>query len=92
MQGSGGRSTGERERILLRQVALVLAEVDLVRLDEPILDRAARLDPPALRSLDAIHLATALSLDDLEAIVTYDDQMADAARSAGLTVSVPGRS
>jgi predicted nucleic acid-binding protein len=43
-----------------------------------------------LRTLDAIHLATALTVgDDLEAIVTYDERMLDAARLLGLSTVTP---
>ena len=45
-----------------------------------------------VRSLDAIHLATALAIgDDQLEFVTYDDRQADAARAAGLKVVQPGR-
>lgn len=44
-----------------------------------------------LRSLDAIHLASALSMgSELDALITYDVRLADAARAAGLTVVTPG--
>ena len=43
-----------------------------------------------LRTLDAIHLATALAVgDDLEAIVTYDERMVEAARLLGLPIATP---
>jgi predicted nucleic acid-binding protein len=46
--------------------------------------------PTELRSLDAIHLATAQLLGtDLARIVTYDERMADAAKAAGWTVATP---
>ncbi len=67
----------------------LLEEVDLVQLDDELLDLAAALDGP-LRSLDAVHLAAALELGpDLEAVVTYDSQMARAARALGLPVVAP---
>jgi predicted nucleic acid-binding protein len=45
-----------------------------------------------VRALDAIHLATALAIDDDELeFITYDDRLADAARAEGLTVVQPGR-
>ena len=45
---------------------------------------------PALRALDAIHVASALRLGgDIEAFLTYDDRQAEAARAAGLTVASP---
>ncbi len=51
---------------------------------------AAKLAPPALRSLDALHLATALELgDDLEGLVTYDARMAEGARNAPTQVITP---
>ena len=71
----------------------VLDAVYLLDLTVANLDAAAAMSPPALRSLDAIHLATALSIadPDLE-VITYDDRLADAARAAGLAVVQPGRS
>jgi predicted nucleic acid-binding protein len=69
----------------------VLERIALVRLDELVLARAASLDPATLRSLDAIHLATALTLGgDLQVLVTYDRQLTAAAGHAGLPVASPG--
>jgi predicted nucleic acid-binding protein len=68
----------------------VLERLDLVRVNDRILNAAGALRPPALRSLDAIHLATASELgDELGALVTYDDRMADAARQAGYRIVRP---
>jgi predicted nucleic acid-binding protein len=68
----------------------VLARVDLVRINDRVPDAAGTLLPVALRSLDAIHLATAQQLGaDLARIVTYDDRMAAAAKQLGLTVTQP---
>jgi len=68
-----------------------LGTIHLIRLDDELLDRAAELDPPSMRWLDAIHLAAALSLAaDLAAVVTYDDRMAEAAQTLGLAVVAPG--
>lgn len=54
--------------------------------------RRAHPDPTGLRSLDAIHLAAALDLgDDLAALVTYDECLAQAATAAGITVLTPAR-
>jgi predicted nucleic acid-binding protein len=67
-----------------------LRRVDLIGVDDRILDVAGSLEPSILRTLDAIHLATALFVgDDLDAIVTYDSRMIDAARSLGLKVASP---
>ena len=61
-----------------------------VRLDDSLLDAAGILDARIMRSLDAIHLSAALQVvSDLEAVITYDRRMADAARLLGLTVISP---
>ena len=67
-----------------------LRRVDLIGIDDRILDGAGTLEPLILRTLDAIHLATAIAVgDDLEAIVTYDERMIDAARLVGLPTANP---
>lgn len=67
-----------------------LSNIVLLDLSAEILELASAVPPPTLRSLDAIHIATALALgDELDAIVTYDMRMADAARLAGLRVDAP---
>jgi uncharacterized protein len=77
---------------ILQAVDGVLDAVYLLDVTEAILDDAARADPPLLRSLDAIHLATALSIGDAQVeVITYDKRFADAARANGLTVVQPGR-
>ena len=69
-----------------------LAGVTTIRLEEPVQKLAATIGPPRLRSLDAIHLASALSIGDYpEAFVTYDERLAEAAQAAGLNVLTPGR-
>ncbi len=69
-----------------------LGRVDQINLDRELLDDASTLAPESvLRSLDAIHLASARSIaGDLRAIVTYDHRMADAAATVGLEVAAPG--
>lgn len=67
-----------------------LRRVDLIAIDDRILDVAGMLEPQVLRTLDAIHIATALAVgDDLESIVTYDGRMIDAARLMGLPTATP---
>lgn len=71
-------------------LAAVWDRTVLVELDASLADAASRIGPRTLRSLDAIHLASALTLaDDLEAFVTYDARQADAARALGLEVVAP---
>jgi predicted nucleic acid-binding protein len=67
-----------------------LARLELARVNDRILVAAGKLRPTDLRSLDAIHLATAQELGpDLARLVTYDEKMAAAARGLGLAVSAP---
>ena len=76
-------------RTILHDAGRVLERIALVAVDAPILNDAAALEPTELRSLDAVHLATALSLDGLDAVVTYDRRLGDAASAAGLRVVFP---
>lgn len=72
------------------QARAVLDAVTLLEVSTAIFEEAGRLDPVIVRSLDAVHLAAALSLgDDLDAIVTYDDCLAEAARANGVAVVAP---
>ncbi len=62
----------------------------LIRIDEPLLDRAGDLGPAELRSLDAVHLAAALSIGpDLGVLLTYDIRLRDAAAAQGVDVESP---
>jgi uncharacterized protein len=68
----------------------VLTRLDLIRISTGVLDDAAVLLPADIRSLDAIHLATARRLGrDLGTIVTYDERMAEAANDLGHRVAAP---
>jgi hypothetical protein len=68
----------------------ILTDMEIVELDAAIARIAESLEPPALRTLDAIHLATAISLlPAIDAFVTYDDRLAEAARAVGLPVVRP---
>jgi uncharacterized protein len=67
-----------------------LEGVALLPLDEAVLDQAISLRPTGLRSLDALHLATALSIcDELGVLVSYDQRLAQAAEALGLNVVRP---
>ncbi len=80
-----GFSSGAR-----RRARDVLARVNLVDVDRRVLSGAAALDPAELGTLDAIHLATALSIrEDLLAVVTYDRRLTAAAQRAQLEVLAP---
>jgi predicted nucleic acid-binding protein len=72
------------------QARAVLDSVTLVEVASSVFEEAGRLDPSVLRSLDAIHLASALDLgDDLEGLVTYDDRLAEAAEANGVAAFSP---
>ena len=70
--------------------AAVLARIDQVTISSDLLRRAGDLEPSSLRTLNALHLATALELGPLTAFVTYDDRLADGARVHDLRVAAPG--
>ncbi len=79
----GSKRTFERARA-------VLSRVVLVAMDDPILEAASTVAPVDLRSLDAIHLATALTLrPEIEAIVSYDARLNEAAKAVGFPVLTP---
>jgi predicted nucleic acid-binding protein len=68
----------------------VLRRLQLLRVNDRVLVEAGRLEPPELRSVDAIHLATAKQLGTAcKRVVTYDARMAQAARALGWRVSAP---
>lgn len=67
-----------------------LRRLQLLRINDRVLRDAGRMQPPELRSLDAIHLASARSLgSSVRQIVTYDERMAEAARVGGWSVAAP---
>ena len=78
----------------LSTVPSVLARLDRFEIDPVIRSTAAAYVDPALRSLDAIHLATAqtaASTAPLTAMVTYDSRLREAAVALGLTTAAPGK-
>lgn len=79
-------------RDMLDRVDPLLAGISLIPLDEQILTAAETLTPSTVATLDAIHLATAIRLSttgELDALMTYDRQLADGAREHGITVLSP---
>jgi uncharacterized protein len=68
----------------------ILSDLEVVEVTATICATAAAVHPPLLRTLDAIHLASALAVGpELDALVTYDDRLAEAARAIGLPVVRP---
>jgi uncharacterized protein len=76
--------------LLLDRTGQLLDAVALATLARALLAGAGALAEPALRALDAIHVATAVDLHPLDAFVTYDERQAAAARLAGLRTTAPG--
>jgi len=70
----------------------VLDLISLVGLDKAVRAAAQTVTPPAVRTLDALHLATALRMrDQLISFVTYDLRLAEAASATGLPADAPTR-
>ncbi|MHB8295641.1 MAG: PIN domain-containing protein [Acidimicrobiales bacterium] len=77
---------------VLTEARVMIGDVDLVPLDRGVQDLACEIGDPPLRTLDALHLASALLLrDDLTAFVAYDHRLMSAARAAELPTTAPGR-
>jgi predicted nucleic acid-binding protein len=76
--------------LLLERAGEVVDALALRPLDRALLAGAGALAEPALRALDAIHVASAVDLDPIEAFVTYDERQSAAARLAGLRTMAPG--
>lgn len=77
----------------LSSVPSVLARVDLFEIDDVVRTTAAAYQDPQLRSLDAIHLATAsvaASIATLVGLVTYDSRLAEVATALGMPIAAPG--
>lgn len=85
----GGSGTGEDEIHDAVEGALSGVAERLITPD--VISLARRVAPSRLRSLDAIHLATAILLD-VDEVVVYDARLIDACRHNGLTAVTPGRS
>jgi hypothetical protein len=76
--------------LLLERTEDLIGGLALRPVDRDLLAAAGALAEPALRTLDAIHIAAAASLGPVEAFVTYDVRQAAAARLAGLRTVAPG--
>lgn len=79
-------------RVSLPQAAVsdLLDRVHLVEPERSLFTQAGLLPDPFLRSLDALHLATALRVD-ATVVVAYDHRLQEAARAVGLAVAAPGQ-
>ena len=78
---------GDRAR---KTADAVLARLELLRINDRVLKTAGALQPAGLRTLDAIHLASALTLeDDLTHMLCYDDRLSEAITECGLAATAP---
>jgi len=68
----------------------LLARISVVDLTPDALTLAAEIPPPEVRTLDALHVASAALVSDLDFVVTYDGRMVTAATAFGLPVVTPG--
>jgi predicted nucleic acid-binding protein len=84
-------TSASRDDALSARASAVVDSLAVTVLSDAIAERAANLDPGVLRTLDAIHLATAILAGPIDGFVAYNERLVDAARSAGLTVVQPGR-
>lgn len=83
-QRVGGRATTEARA--------VVGDLDLVPVDRAVQDLACDIADPLLRTLDALHLASAVLLsEELTVFIAYDHRLAAAAQAAGLVVATPGQ-
>ena len=76
---------------LIARTDAVLATLDLVPVGSDVLTLAGALAMANLRTLDAIHVASSLLLDDLGLFISYDARQLRAAAEAGLAIASPGR-
>lgn len=84
------RSVLRRSPLAHKEIAEIILRTSLLALTPSLLDRAGLLPPPLLRSLDAIHIASALLVRaELTAFVSYDDRMLEAAAVLGLPTASP---
>lgn len=84
------RATMRTHPARLPRVDLLLATVAQVEISAAVVESASRLPDPMLGSLDAVHLATALLLqEELDVLLTYDQRLLDAAEAHGIPAAAP---
>jgi predicted nucleic acid-binding protein len=86
------RALRRTEPALLAAVPALLGRIAVYEIDDLVRATAAAYDDPLIRSLDAIHLATADAVlgDDLTAFISYDHRLLAAATALGLPTTSPG--
>lgn len=87
---AAARDSRLRLDVVFERADAVLRPLALRSLDRALLTTAGRLPEPALRTLDAIHVAAALDVSPIDCFVTYDERQSAAARLASLRTVAPG--
>ena len=91
LEVEGPRAARRTNPLAYDAARALLGGLQLIEIDADIRRAAAALTAPGLRSLDAIHLATALSLGErCGTVFAYDERLVAAARAHGLSVTAPG--
>jgi predicted nucleic acid-binding protein len=86
----GRRAARRYGELASKRARIALTAITLIPLYQLILDVAGELDPAELRSLDALHLATVVSLgEDLGRLYCYDVRLGEAAQTLGIEVFQP---
>jgi predicted nucleic acid-binding protein len=84
------RATRRLDAAAVPAARTLVSQLDLIPLNGGLIEEAADAGDPLLRTLDAIHLASALSIrDELTAFVAYDSRLITAARDAGIETISP---
>lgn len=83
-------SDGHDDEAIRDAIEVALSGVAEHRATDGVIALARRVGPPVLRSVDAVHLATAIFLD-VDTVVAYDDRLLRACRRNGLATTTPGR-
>jgi uncharacterized protein len=84
------RGTARRAPARLPRLDVLLGRVELIQMSSALLESASRLPDPLLRSLDAIHVATALSIrTEVDVLLSYDERLIAAAAAHGLPTAAP---
>lgn len=84
------RGTMRSNPARMPRVDVLLATVTQVEISAIVVESAGRLPDPMLRSLDAIHLATALLVrEELDVLLSYDERLLDAAAAHGIPTAAP---
>jgi predicted nucleic acid-binding protein len=87
-----GRAAGRHGGVDAPRLRQVINGLDIIELTAAIASTASSIGPSDLRTLDAIHLASALALrEELSQFVSYDDRLNAGAKLHGLAITSPGR-